>query len=1101
MITTIFPKLGLPAIAALALSVLANYTLAAPAPAPVGPPAAPPGWKLEVAAESPKIIDPTMLAVAPDGRVFIAQQTAAMENWQVKQPRDSIVVLHPDGRITTFASDLYNLFGLAYLDGKLFVTQWPKVTVFTDEDSVGKNPVDLFQTTTPEKGGYMQHIMANMRYAMDGYFYLTTGDRGIYKAVGTDGSMLTLHGGGVVRFRPDGSELEVYARGTRNNCDLALNAEDEIITLDNTDDGGGWNVRLAHLVDGGWYGYPYYYKPQSPFTLPCIADYGGGSPTGAIAYNEDALPEEYRGNFFMGEFGKRSLLRFRLQRVGATFAKPVREELINAKSGGSECRPIGLAWSPDGMSLYIADWNNSGWRQSRKVGRLLKLTYTGESLAAPKPVWWIPLAQGKPTEVSVAELMAGLNHPAQSVRLVAQRRLAERGTAGSKAAREVLADENAAPLARAAAIWTLDAIDGGSAAREQIIQVAANDNDTAVRAQAIRQLGTRRSSEAAPTLQNLLADSEQTIRFRAATALGRIGAEQTVPALTARLNDEDPFTRYAVFHALNSIGQKRATAWSAIAKGLESSDAKIVEGTLFAMRESYVPENVAALAKFVASPAQPESRAAALQTLAQLHRKVPAWEGKWWNNTPAKEPPPVKQVEWSGTPVVLAAVTAALSDTSPIVTQAALEAIVITRDATAAPALVKLFQSSNDLPTRTAVLTAVGAARGDASRQLIAELLADAERNKALLPVALAAAGALGDANLIASVAHLAQTAAEKTTVIAAIQVLRTSSTTKTIESLAQLLRHEQADIRAAAGEALGKIGGDTVLTTVLPLLDDPEVDVRRAAIVALAPLKKKQAQSKLVAGYADEATRDAALAALAQMSDPALLEIYLSALALAGPTGDLAQKTIDGMRDKVLGEIETRHAKVPLPPAVLARVQTIYKTHLAARKGPLMVGVTSPLEPKEYDQFARRTRGDAANGRALFISAKCAACHKADGQGGNVGPDLSSVAAKYGREQLIESVLYPSKTLLDGYQQSILVMTNGQTHTGLVRPLNDTEVQFTDPAGVTRTIAKADIDEQAKSNLSIMPDGQYLQFTPESFADLIAYLETLDDKPIVAGN
>ncbi len=71
---------------------------------------------------------------------------------------------------------------------------------------------------------------------------------------------------------------------------MAINAEDEIFTYDNTDDGNGWWTRLTHMVDGGFYGYPYDYKPRRPYTLWMMADYGGGSPTGGLAYNEDALP-------------------------------------------------------------------------------------------------------------------------------------------------------------------------------------------------------------------------------------------------------------------------------------------------------------------------------------------------------------------------------------------------------------------------------------------------------------------------------------------------------------------------------------------------------------------------------------------------------------------------------------------------------------------------------------------------------------------------------------------------------------------------------------------------------------------------------------------
>src|SRR5205814_2941074 len=88
---------------------------------------------------------------------------------------------------------------------------------------------------------------------------------------------------------------------------------------------GGRDSR--NMVDGGFYGYPYDYRPTDPeqlsrwrsdrqskpgypYTLWRMEEYGGGSPTGAIAYNEDALPEEYRGNLFHCEWGKGNVERF-----------------------------------------------------------------------------------------------------------------------------------------------------------------------------------------------------------------------------------------------------------------------------------------------------------------------------------------------------------------------------------------------------------------------------------------------------------------------------------------------------------------------------------------------------------------------------------------------------------------------------------------------------------------------------------------------------------------------------------------------------------------------------------------------------------------------
>ena len=65
------------------------------------------------------------------------------------------------------------------------------------------------------------------------------------------------------------------------------------------------------------------------------------------------------------------------------FARVIQTDGIDfLPSGTKPFRPAGIAVSPDGLSFYIADWNYDGWKANVVAGRLLKVTYTGRSLAA-----------------------------------------------------------------------------------------------------------------------------------------------------------------------------------------------------------------------------------------------------------------------------------------------------------------------------------------------------------------------------------------------------------------------------------------------------------------------------------------------------------------------------------------------------------------------------------------------------------------------------------------------------------------------------------------------------------------------------------------------
>src|SRR5436190_6912656 len=476
------------------LSILAALSLLLQEP----PPKAPPDWKVEVVAKYPDIKYPSVLCFAPDGRLFIGEDPMDMEGPATK-PGDRILCMHPDGKVSVFADGLNAVFGLQYLDGKVYVHHTPKFSVFTDDKGVGKDRVDLIDCTNPNPApGFNDHIPSNCRIAMDGYLYISTGDKGIYGAVGKDGKKAEIYGGGLARMRPDGTDLEVYSTGTRNHLDVAVTAEDELFTYDNTDDGHGWWTRATHMVDGGFYGYPWDYKPRRPYTLWMMADYGGGSGTASVAYNGDALPEAYRGNLFFSEWGRKEVLRLEIARDGATWKILSTEKFLTGP--GSEFRPLGLAVSPDGMSIYVCDWNYGGWvAKGKQTGRLIKATYTGgPSLAASKPGWYVPAATAQKCEASNDDLVKGLSHSSREVRLTAQRRLADRKA--TKELEAVLASGTAP--AKWHAIWALDACAPDSRA----IVAALKDADPSVRRQAARQQGTRRL-EAAGVLP-LLRDSD-----------------------------------------------------------------------------------------------------------------------------------------------------------------------------------------------------------------------------------------------------------------------------------------------------------------------------------------------------------------------------------------------------------------------------------------------------------------------------------------------------------------------------------------------------------------------------------------------------------------
>ena len=97
-------------------------------------------------------------------------------------------------------------------------------------------------------------------------------------------------GGGILRCRPDGRDLHVFATGLRNIYDVALDAELNVFVRDNENDGGDYMIRVCHSFFGADHGYPYLYDERPDEALPPLADLGRGSSAGGVCYLETAVP-------------------------------------------------------------------------------------------------------------------------------------------------------------------------------------------------------------------------------------------------------------------------------------------------------------------------------------------------------------------------------------------------------------------------------------------------------------------------------------------------------------------------------------------------------------------------------------------------------------------------------------------------------------------------------------------------------------------------------------------------------------------------------------------------------------------------------------------
>ena len=123
---------------------------------------------------------------------------------------------------------------------------------------------------------------------------------------------------------------------------------------------------------------------------------------------------------------------------------------------------------------------------------------------------------------------------------------------------------------------------------------------------------------------------------------------------------------------------------------------------------------------------------------------------------------------------------------------------------------------------------------------------------------------------------------------------------------------------------------------------------------------------------------------------------------------------------------------------------------------------------------------------------AACYACHTLNEVGGKIGPDLSKVASRLNKSQILESLASPSKTIAPEFQAWQFQTTDGKSETGFILKQSKTDLTLRLVDGTTRTISKTEIKKQSALPNSLMPEGLLQTLTQQEAADVLAWLSSL---------
>jgi putative membrane-bound dehydrogenase-like protein len=717
----------------------------------------PKGFRAELVACEPDVIDPVAIAFDEDGRLYVAEMrgypnagvaTGNITSGRVKllEDRDG------DGfyeKSTIFADGLRFPTAVMPWKGGLLVAIAPDIAYFEDTDGDGKADRRTVLYTGFDLSN-IQQLVNGLQWGLDNWVYGCAGGAGgsIRSAEKSDRPAVELRGRGI-RFHPEepgslepttsggqfglaADDWEQWFTATnsqhlrhlvlpdhylRRNPALPVNA----VTLDIPDHGAACKVERISPFEG-WRVERTRRRKEGPDAqrFPSTELVPGGYITSAcspVVYNARLFPAPYRGSTFVCDPANNLVHRDVLVPRGATFT---------ARRGETGCeflastdtwfRPVNLTVGPDG-ALYVVDFYREVIEtplslpddikkklnlESRGRGRIWRIVPDG-TRAAPKPAL---------RKAAVEELVKHLDNPNSWWRLTAQRLLVERQDAAAVKPLRELAHSAASPPGRAHALWTLQ---GFKALDEALIERALQDPAAGVCEQALRLAEPRLASSdrLRVAVAALADDPSPRVRFQLAFTLGEADSPETTAALAkvARRDLGDPWTQTAV---LSSTTRSAPALLEELVR-----DQDFTGGATGAHLEF-----LARLAALVAARPGEADLARALKLLGQGSEGAAPWQvailrglGQGLRNSPRplnrlfEEPPPsLKEAVELARPFFKRAAAVAQDNKRPIGERvAAANLLAAGPFATASPALREMLRPENPNELQLASVRALSA--------------------------------------------------------------------------------------------------------------------------------------------------------------------------------------------------------------------------------------------------------------------------------------------------------------------------------------------------------------------------------------------------------
>ena len=1005
-----------------------------------------------------------------------ADRVAMHEKWKDKVSLESLtevsekirVLVDTDGdgradQSKIFAEDFNDLLdgtaaGIMALEGQIYFACIPNIWMLEDNDGDLKaDNRKVLQDGFGVRVSFSGHDLNGFALGPDGRIYATIGDRGFSFTTREGREYKFPNQGAILRFEPDGSQMEVVHTGLRNPKEIAFDQYGTAITVDNNSDQGD-QARVVFMLEGadsGWrMGHQVlnsFHKTagvedrpinqwmqekmwapgneqQPAFIVPPMANLTSG-PSGLAYYPGTGYALNSENKFlicdYRGSAPASGIWSFGIEPDGAGFA------VADSAQFNWGVAATDVEWGYDGK-VYVADFV-TGW-QSHNAGRVYTLAQqnSGNDVAEI-------MAAGF-QELDIQRLAELLNHKDQRVRLRAQLEISKRPEA--LAIFIGASNQQINPLERLHGIWGL-----GMLARTRLSAPATDflvglleNPDALVRAQAAQALGESPLPDASALIP-LLTDESPRVRALAAISIGRKKDQSALPALIQMISendDESPVLRHAGVMGLmgsatpeylgglvrhDSAAVRRAAVITLrrmqsdqIVGFLGDSDLSIVDETIRAIHDTEMENVRPAVAALLDDPTLgTDSRPITRMMLRRLVHSA---------FRIGSEPNIVRVIKVAANPRL------DLNERKE-----ALRLLSIW----ATPHVVDQSTGKySPLPARDAeVIKVTLASNIGLLSNAGSEILSDT--------MALALQYEIKDGSLDSGM------------LTRIIRDEKSDGATRA-GALKLFLQGNPANLEEVLTDA-AKSNDDTLATAALALAAERDPAATVAALkgaLTSSSSKRRQTAWGIVAGlpaeHAVPLLRDGLVNLTAGKGDPA-------------SDFDLLAAAREREEPAIKAALESYDQSLPADDPL-------------AKWTPTLAG------------------GDAENGFKIFQShgaAQCMRCHQHEAghsEGGNAGPNLLGVALRLDAHGLLESLIEPSAKIADGFGSATLELKDGSTKGGIIVGETETTLDLREGESDVWRVQKSDLKEMPHPVSAMLPMGTIL--TPKEVRDVIAWLLTL---------